>query len=105
ALTNGTQFMAAFGALALADARAVLDGAVLATAMALEAKASVLDAFDPRLHAARAQRFQEETAADVRRLCAGSEILRSPVNSARLRAAALRLAEARDRLLGNGDET
>src|SRR5262249_17851876 len=53
ALLNGTQAMAAVGALALLRAERVAKLADLAGAMSLEALTGTPVAFDPRIHAAR----------------------------------------------------
>jgi len=55
ALINGTHLMAAAGALALRDARRVLEAAVVAVALSLEAFMGSTVPFDARLHAVRAQ--------------------------------------------------
>ena len=56
ALINGTHLMAAAGGLALRDARRVLDAAVVAVALSLEAFMGSTVPFDERLHACAASR-------------------------------------------------
>jgi histidine ammonia-lyase len=77
ALINGTQAHTAVAALALADALACWQTAHAAGAMTLDALMGTPDAFDPRLHDARGQAGQAESAAILRALLAGSEIRES----------------------------
>ena len=77
ALINGTQAHTAVAALALADALACWQTAHAAGAMTLDALMGTPDAFDPRLHEARGQVGQTESAAILRALLAGSEIRES----------------------------
>jgi histidine ammonia-lyase len=77
ALINGTQAHTAVAALALADALVCWQTAHAAGAMTLDALMGTPDAFDPRLHAARGQAGQEESAALLRALLADSEIRES----------------------------
>jgi histidine ammonia-lyase len=77
ALINGTQMMAAYGALA---ADAALKGARAAdviAALSIEALRGTDRAFDPRLHAVRPHPGQIAVASNLRRLMAGSEIRES----------------------------
>ena len=71
-LCNGTQAMAALGALAVFDAARLLDTADVVGALTAEALEAVPDAFDERLHRARPHAGQLQTAANLRRLLAGS---------------------------------
>ena len=71
-LCNGTQAMAALGALAVFDAARLLDAADVAGALTAEALEAVPDAFDERLHAARPHAGQLQTAANLRKLLAES---------------------------------
>ncbi|MFC2023589.1 histidine ammonia-lyase [Chloroflexota bacterium] len=75
ALNNGTTVMAALGCLALVDAQNLVDHAEIALAMSLEALLGASRAYDARLHAVRNHLGQQETAANVRRLIAGSELI------------------------------
>lgn len=77
ALINGTHLMAARGALLLHDADHLVNAAIIASAMSIDA-CRATDAFlDDRVHAARQQPGQRDIAARVRALLAGSEILPS----------------------------
>ncbi len=77
ALSNGATFSAALGALAVHDAEALLDSAIVAAAMSLEALRGVSRAFDARLHAARRQIGQIAVAARLRALIEGSTLVDS----------------------------
>jgi histidine ammonia-lyase len=77
ALLNGTQAMAATGALALDRAFRVTELFDLAGAMSLEALRGTPTAFDERIHAARPHRGQVSAAAHLRGLLADSEIRES----------------------------
>src|SRR5215470_5948334 len=77
ALLNGTQAMAATGALALDRAMRVTQLFDLAGAMSLEALRGTPTAFDERIHAARPHRGQIAAAAHLRRLLEDSEIRES----------------------------
>jgi histidine ammonia-lyase len=77
ALLNGTQAMAATGALALDRALRVTQLLDLAGAMSLEALRGTPTPFDERIHAARPHRGQIEAAAHLRRLLEDSEIRES----------------------------
>jgi histidine ammonia-lyase len=75
ALINGTQLMTAIGALAVADVRTLAATADVAGAMSFEALRGHPDAFDPLLHDVRPHPGQRASAANLRRLIDGSEIL------------------------------
>jgi histidine ammonia-lyase len=77
ALINGTQAHTAVGSLALADALVLWHTAHVAGAMSLEALRGTPVAFDARIHDARGQRGQRESAALLRALLADSEIRES----------------------------
>jgi len=77
ALINGTQVMTAIGALALLRAERLAAVADIVGAMSLEALRGSRRAFDRRIHAARAQRGQRTSAANLRRLLGPSAIERS----------------------------
>ncbi|HEX6943359.1 MAG TPA: aromatic amino acid lyase, partial [Gemmatimonadaceae bacterium] len=77
ALANGTQAHTAVAALALADAEVLWDTAHVAGAMSLEALMGTPVAFDQRIHDARGQEGQMQSAALLRRLLADSEIRES----------------------------
>ena len=67
-LINGTQFMAAMGALGLVRARRLARVADLACALSLEALQGSRTSFHPAIHAARPLRGQRDSAANIRRL-------------------------------------
>ena len=76
-LINGTQAHTAVAALALVDVRRLWHTAHVAGAASLEGLLGTPTAFDPRIHEARGQRGQMESAALLRRLLADSEIRES----------------------------
>jgi histidine ammonia-lyase len=73
-LINGTQFMAAFGALGLVRARRLAKTADIACALSLEALQGSRTSFIPEIHALRPLRGQRDSAANVIRLLEGSAI-------------------------------
>ncbi len=75
ALTNGTAMQTGLGALLVHDAERLCQVADIAGALSLEALQGVPDAFDPRLHAVRPHPGQQQVAAHVRRLIAGSTLV------------------------------
>jgi histidine ammonia-lyase len=77
ALINGTQASAAVGALAVADARRLLDAADVICALTLDAMGGTDAAFDPAVHAARPHPGQGVSAARLLDLLVGSEIRES----------------------------
>jgi histidine ammonia-lyase len=74
-LVNGTQFMAAVGALALIRARRLAKSADIACALSLEALQGSRVSFLPAIHALRPLQGQGEAAANVLRLIEGSAII------------------------------
>ena len=76
-LINGTQAHTAIAALAVADARVLWHTAHVAGAATVEALRGTPVAFDARLHDARGQEGQRESAALLRALLADSEIRES----------------------------
>ncbi len=76
-LINGTQISTAILADALVRARHLARIADIAGTMTLEATRSSIRPFDPRIQQVRPQPGQAESAANVRRLMQGSEILPS----------------------------
>ena len=74
-LVNGTQFMAAFGALGLLRARRLAKAADLACALSLEALQGSRTSFIPQIHAARPLRGQQDSAANLLRLLEDSAII------------------------------
>lgn len=77
ALINGTQAHSAVGTLALVGAHRCWHAAHVAGAASLEALLGTPTAFDARIHAARGQRGQQESAVLLLELLAGSEIRES----------------------------
>jgi histidine ammonia-lyase len=77
ALSNGIDFMAAAGALAVYDAEVLLLNAQIAAALSLEALLGLSAAFDPALHAAGGQPGQIKIAANLRALTEGSQLVDS----------------------------
>ncbi len=73
-LVNGTQFMAAFGALGVVRAGRLAKTADLACALSLEALQGSRTSFIPQIHRLRPLRGQRDSAANVFRLLEGSAI-------------------------------
>jgi histidine ammonia-lyase len=73
-LVNGTQFMAAYGALGLVRARRAAKAADIACAVSLEALQGTRTSFLPQIHAARPLQGQGDSAANVLRLLEDSAI-------------------------------
>src|SRR3989475_4455848 len=73
-LVNGTQFMAAFGALGVVRARRLAKTSDLACALSLEALQGSRTSFIPQIHRLRPLRGQSESAANVFHLLEGSAI-------------------------------
>lgn len=80
ALNNGTQQMAAIGSLSLHDAYNLLAAEEAALALSLEAVRGWIDAFDERIQKLRPHSGQIAVADHVRRLLAGSEMVRSIID-------------------------
>jgi histidine ammonia-lyase len=76
-LINGTQFMAAMGALGLVRAWRLARTADLACALSLEALQGSKTSFHPAIHAARPLSGQQASAANILRLLEGSAIIES----------------------------
>jgi len=74
-LVNGTQFMAALGALGLVRAKRLVKAADLACALSLEALQGSRTSFFPQIHAARPLRGQQDSAANILRLLEDSAII------------------------------
>src|ERR671930_2672749 len=74
-LVNGTQFMAAFGALGLVRARRLAAAADVACALTLEALQGSRGSFVPEVHRLRPLPGQRDSAANVLRLVEGSAIM------------------------------
>jgi histidine ammonia-lyase len=76
-LVNGTQFMAAVGALGIVRARRLSRAADVACAMCVEALQGSRTSFLPQIHALRPLRGQSDAAANILRLLEGSAIIES----------------------------
>ncbi len=76
-LVNGTQFMAAFGALGLVRARRLAKAADVACGLSLEALQGSRTSFLPQIHALRPLRGQADSAGNLLRLLEGSAIIES----------------------------
>ena len=77
ALINGTAVMTGVGALALADALALLKDAQVAASLSFEALRGSPQPYDDRLVALKPQAGAREVARNLRRLLRGSEIVPS----------------------------
>ncbi|MDP9267849.1 MAG: histidine ammonia-lyase [Acidobacteriota bacterium] len=86
-LINGTQAMLAIGALTLLAAETLADSADVIGALSLDALRGTDAAFDERIHAARPHPGQIKTAANLRKLLAGSDIRESHRDCARVQDA------------------
>ena len=75
ALINGTHYMCSIGALAMHDIEALLQSAMRATALSIDACRATDSFLDPRIHAARNQPGQQAVAAAVLDQLHGSTIL------------------------------
>src|ERR687896_1063335 len=84
ALINGTHLMAAVGALALRNAQRVLQAAVVACALSLEAFKGSTVPFDARLQEVRPQPGQARVAARLRELLDGSDVVASHADCGRV---------------------
>lgn len=75
ALNNGTQISSAILAITLNDAKMLLKQADIAMAMTLEALEGISSAFRTEIHELRAYPGQIQTAANIRTLTTGSQLL------------------------------
>ena len=76
-LINGTQFMAAFGALGVVRARRLALTADIGCALSIEALQGSRQSFRPEVHALRPLRGQAASAENVLRLVNGSAVMES----------------------------
>jgi histidine ammonia-lyase len=76
-LINGTQFMAAFGALGIVRARRLATAADIACALTVEALEGSRQSFRPEIQNLRPLRGQSESAANLLRLLEGSAVMQS----------------------------
>ena len=84
ALINGTHLMTAAGGLAVREAARLVDAAVVAAALSLEAFKGSTVPFDARLHALRPQPGQQAVAERLRALLADSPIVASHADCGRV---------------------
>jgi histidine ammonia-lyase len=87
ALINGTQIMTAIGCLCVHDAILLAKAADILCAMTVEALRGTDKAFDAAIHAVRAHTGQVATAANLRALLAGSQVLPSHANCGKVQDA------------------
>jgi histidine ammonia-lyase len=87
ALLNGTQAMLSVGSLCLLEAEALLDTADVASALSLDALKGTPRAFDERYQRTRPYPGQLKTAANLRKLLAGSQIRKSHIDCPRVQDA------------------
>ncbi|MCH2142057.1 MAG: histidine ammonia-lyase [Phycisphaerales bacterium] len=79
ALINGTHLMASILSLLCVDAASLMEAAIQAGAMSLDAAKGSAGSFDARIHQARGQGGQVEVARRLTDLLKGSEILESHI--------------------------
>ncbi len=84
ALINGTHLMASAGALAAREAQRLVEAAIVAVALSLEAFKGSTVPFDQRLHALRAHPGPTRVAARLRALLAGSDVVASHADCGRV---------------------
>lgn len=75
ALLNGTQFMSAHGVYVMIKARRLQFVADVIGAIAIEAYNGRIDPFLPEIQAIRPHKGQEETAANIRKILQGSQLI------------------------------
>lgn len=76
ALLNGTQFMSAYGVWCLLQTQNISNAADKIAALSLEAFDGRMDPFKPHIHSIRPHKGQMQTAANMRKLLEGSEIIK-----------------------------
>lgn len=77
ALTNGTTFMVAAGAIAVHDAEKLLSHAEISAALSMEALTGLSSAFHPSIQHANGMQGQAEVAANMLKLVGGSDLVDS----------------------------
>ena len=87
ALINGTQPMSAIGALCVHDSLQLIQDAIIAACMSLEALKGTRTAFDARIHAVRPHEGQNDVALAMKGVLLDSEINRSHVNCGKVQDA------------------
>ena len=75
ALLNGTQFMSAYGVWCLLQTKNISVAADMIAAVSLEAFDGRIDPFKPHIHSIRPHKGQMQTAANMRKLLEGSELI------------------------------
>src|SRR6218665_988582 len=75
ALLNGTQFMSAYGVWCLLQTKNISVAADMIAAVSLEAFDGRIDPFKPHIHSNRPHKGQMQTAANMRKLLEGSELI------------------------------
>lgn len=75
ALLNGTSFSTAMAALAVHDAQQLAETSEVTASMSIQALAGFGDAFVPQIHLARGQTGQIDSAAHLRALLAGTDLV------------------------------
>jgi len=86
-LVNGTQLIAALGALTIYDVAEILAAADIVGAMSLDAHMGTVTTCDPRIHAGKPHPGQATTAGIVARLIEGSALNASHSNCGRVQDA------------------
>src|SRR5580658_5092658 len=86
-LLNGTQAMLSIGCLELEQCEMLARAADVICAMSLDGLKGTPRAFDPRIHEIRPHPGQRESAANLERLLAGSEIRQSHITCRRVQDA------------------
>ena len=76
ALLNGTQFMSAYGVWCLLQTQKLNIAADVISAISLDAFDGRIDPFKPHIHSIRPHKGQIQTAANMRKLLEGSEIIK-----------------------------
>jgi histidine ammonia-lyase len=76
ALLNGTQFMSAYGVWCLLQTKKLNIAADVISAVSLDAFDGRIDPFKPHIHSIRPHKGQINTAANMRKLLEGSEIIK-----------------------------
>lgn len=84
ALINGTHLMAAAGALAVRESQRLVEAAIVAVALSLEAFKGSTVPFDERLHELRPHPGPIRVAARLRQLLAGSAVVASHADCGRV---------------------
>ena len=78
ALINGTQFMTAYGCFAIYEAERLIRSSEISAAMTIDALNCVELAYNKTYHALKGYQGQNDSAANIRKLIAGSEIMKQP---------------------------